>query len=155
MELYLLDESNMVKEEVIMIKPKSYKDLLKLIKNKLKNISEYYEIFIIDENNKEIIINNDNIYNKIKDILFIREINKDILEQSLFEINYNKLSESKQEILDNKYNCILCSIIIKNENPYYCYKCQKKYHEKCLKEWDKKCKNENKILSCPNCRNEL
>ena len=145
MEVYLLDESNMVKEEVIMIKPKYYKDLLKLIKNKLKNISECYEIFIIDENNKEIIINNDNIYNKIKDILFIREINKDI----------NKLSESKQEILDNKYNCILCSIIIKNENPYYCYKCQKKYHEKCLKEWDKKCKNENKILSCPNCRNEL
>jgi len=110
MEVYLLDESNMVKEEIIMIKPKSYKDLLKLIKNKLKNISEYYEIFIIDENNKEIIINNDNIYNKIKDILFIREINKDILGQSLFEINYNILSESKQDILDDKYNCILCSI---------------------------------------------
>ena len=45
--------------------------------------------------------------------------------------------------------------IIKNENPYYCYKCQKIYHEKCLKEWDNKCKKENKILSCPNCRNEL
>jgi len=45
--------------------------------------------------------------------------------------------------------------IIKNENPYYCYKCQKIFHEKCLKEWDNKCKKENKILSCPNCRNEL
>ena len=88
-------------------------------------------------------------------ILFISEIDKDIYNQSLYEFNYNKLSESKQEILDDKYNCILCSIIIKNENPYLCYKCQKIFHEKCLKDWDNKCISQKKILSCPNCRNEL
>ena len=155
MEVCLLDDSNNIIEEVNMIKPKYYKDLLISIKNKFKNIKEYYEIFIIDENNKEIIINNNNIYSKIKDILFIRLINKNILEQSLYEINYNKLSESKQELLDEKYNCILCSMIIKNENPYYCYECQKIYHEKCLKDWNNKCKKEYKNFSCPNCRNEL
>ena len=70
-------------------------------------------------------------------------------------MNYNKLSESKQDLLDEKYNCILCSVIIKNENPYICYICQKIYHDKCLKDWDKRCKSQNKNLLCPNCRNEL
>jgi len=70
-------------------------------------------------------------------------------------MNYDKLSESKQEILDDNFNCILCFIIIKNEKPYLCYKCQTIYHQKCLKDWDKKCKSRNNKLSCPHCRNEL
>ena len=64
----------------------------------------------------------------LNNILFIREKNKKDLKQSLFEINYNKLSESKRDILDDKYNCILCLILIKNENPFLFYKCQKKFH---------------------------
>ena len=77
------------------------------------------------------------------------------LDLSLFQINYNKLPESSQEKLDEKYNYILCEIIIKNENPYLCYKCQKIFHEKCLKYLDNKYKSQNKTLTCPNCRNEL
>ena len=154
-DIFLLDNSNNTKDEINIIKPDNYKELLKQISQKMKYMPKYYEIFIFDKNNKEIKIINDRTYNKIVDILFIREIDKNILEQSLFEINYNILSESRQEKLDDIYNCILCSTLIKNENPYLCYKCQKIFHEKCLKDWDKKCKSQNKVFECPNCRNKL
>ena len=155
MDVFLLDDLNNTKEQIKIIKPKNYKQLLKQIKQKLKNISEYYEIFIIDKNNKEFKIDNEENYKKIENILFIREIDENLLEKSMFEINYDKLSESKQEILEQKFNCNICSIIIKKEKPYLCYKCQKIFHEKCLKEWDKQCQLQNKTLICPNCRNEL
>ena len=77
------------------------------------------------------------------------------MEKSIFSLNYDKLSESAQDILDEKFNCNICSIIIKNQKPYFCYKCQKIFHEKCLKDWDNKCKLQNKNLGCPNCRNKL
>ena len=153
--IFILDDSNNSKSELEIIKPKGYNEFLNQIKLECKIIPENYEMFILDAKNNEIKINNEMDYNKIEDILFIREINKNSLEQSIFDINYNKLSESKQDILDEKYNCILCSIIIKNENPYLCYKCQKIFHIKCLKDWDNKCKEQNKNLICPNCRNEL
>ena len=155
MEIFLLDNSNNTKEETNMPKPKSYLEFLQQIKSKFKNMPEYYEIFMLDEDNKEIKINNEETFKKVVDILFIREIDKAMLEQSLFSLNYDKLSESQQDILDQKYNCILCTIIIKNENPYLCYKCQCIIHEKCLKDWDTKCKLENKNFNCPYCRNEL
>ena len=154
-DIFLLDNSNNTKDEIKIIKPENYKELLKQIGQKMKYMPKYYEMFIFDKNNKEIKIINDRTYNKIDDILFIREVDKNILEQSLFEINYNILSESRQEKLDDIYNCILCSTIIKNENPYLCYQCQKIFHEKCVKDWDKKCKSQNKVFKCPNCRNEL
>ena len=76
-------------------------------------------------------------------------------EKSMFDINYGKLPESHKTILNEKINCFICSMKIKNENPYFCYKCQKLYHNECLKEWDKARQTINKCLSCPNCRNEL
>jgi len=152
--LFLLDNLNKRKEVLKIQKSKNYHELLSKIKLELKIIPENYDIFILDDSKKEIKINEGNYY-IIKDVLFIREMNKKLLEQSIYELNYNKLSESKQDILDEKYNCMLCSIIIKYENPYLCYKCQTIFHEKCLKEWDNKCKLQNKNLICPKCRNEL
>ena len=154
-DIYLLDKLNNPKEEINIAKPDTYLLLLQQVKQNLKNIPEYYEVFIIDKNNKEIKINNEETYKTIEDILFIREIDYNLLQQSLFEMNYNRLSESQQEILNEKYNCILCTMTIKNEKPYFCYKCQNIFHEKCLRDWDKKCKLQNKILFCPTCRNEL
>ena len=154
--IYLLNPSKNIKGEIKLKKPKTYQDLLKILSHKLKkNLSNNYDIFIVDKNNKEITINNEENYKKIEDILLIREIDKNMEKQSFFKLNYNKLSESKKERLEEKYNCLSCLNFIENENPYLCYKCQKIFHEKCLKDWDKKCKSQNKILSCPNCRNEL
>ena len=152
--IFLLDDSNNTIREESLIKPKSFQDLKKILKTKLENLQECYEVFIINKNNEEEKINNEN-YDKIEDILFIRKINKSILGKSIFQINYDNLDETNKEILDEKYNCLLCAIIIKNENPYFCYKCQKLYHVKCLKEWDKNCKAQDNKLTCPNCRNEL
>ena len=153
MDIFLLDNLNNTKEEIKIIKPKSYNNLLKQIGTKFKNLSEYYDIFILDENNEEIKIDTEEEYEQVEDILFIREIDNNILEQSMFEINFNKLSESNKNIVEEKYNCKICTMIIKNENPYFCYNCQKIFHEKCLKDWDRACKSQHKDLTCPNCRN--
>ena len=153
LNIFLLDNLSNTKEEIIINKPKTYQELLNQLGQRFKNM--LFELFIFDNFNNKIIINKEEKYAKIKDILFMQEIAKDDLEKSIFAINYDKLAESKQEILDEKYNCILCSVIIKNESPYLCYKCQNIFHEKCLKDWDKKCKMQNKHLTCPNCRNEL
>ena len=153
--LVLFDSLNNIKQEGTMLKPKTYEKLLKRLKLKFKNISSNYELFILDKNNKEIKITNEEEYTTITDKLFIREIDNSILEQSLYDINYNKLPESKQEVLDERYNCVLCINTIKNENPYFCYNCQKIFHERCLNNWDKECKSHNQLLKCPNCRNAL
>ena len=114
----MLDNFDNKKEEITINRPKKFKELLKYLNNKNK----LYEIFIYDNDNK-IIIDNEDHYKIIKDILFIKEMGD--LNKSIFSINYDKLSESKQEILDERYNCNICSIIIKNEKPYLCYKFRK------------------------------
>ena len=80
---------------------------------------------------------------------------KNNIAQSSFEKNYNQIRESKREILNQKYNCSICLEIIKHENPFLCYNCQKIFHNACLKHWDERQKYLHKTLSCPNCRNEL
>ena len=77
------------------------------------------------------------------------------IEQSVFQKNYNQLSTSEKEILNEKYNCSICLELIKYENPFLCYNCQKIFHHSCLKSWDTNQKQLRKKLSCPNCRNEL
>ena len=154
-DIFLIDNSKDIIEEINFIKPNSYQKFLEQIKQKYDNFSENFEIFKLDNSNKEIKIANEEKYKIVENILFIRKIDNDSLSQSIFELNYNKLSQSKKEVIDEKYNCILCSLIIKNENPYLCYRCQTIFHEKCLKEWDKKRKSLNQKLCCPKCRNEL
>ena len=80
---------------------------------------------------------------------------KNNIAQSVFEKNYNQIPEEKKEILNQKYNCGICLEIIKYENPFLCYECQKIFHHTCLNQWDARQRQLNKELSCPNCRNEL
>ena len=156
LNIFLLDNFNKAKDEALIVKPETFGELLNKIDLKIKGTFDNYELFILDRKNKEIKINNEEEYKLIKDILFIRKIDeKNNMNLSLYEKNFNKLSLSKQDILNEKYNCNCCFDIIKNENPYLCYKCQKIFHEKCLKKWDKQCKSQNSELKCPNCRNEL
>ena len=77
------------------------------------------------------------------------------IAKSVFQKNYDQLPESKQEILDQKYNCSICLELIKYENPFLCYECQKIFHHSCLKNWDTRERRLGKKCSCPNCRNEL
>ena len=64
MNIFILDNLKDIGEEIILDKPKNFNDLIKLIKEKSKNFPELYELFILDKNKKEIIINNDDNYNK-------------------------------------------------------------------------------------------
>ena len=103
---------------------------------------------------KEIIIDNKDAYETIKDIDIIFA-GKNKGEKSVFTVKYNKLSESKPGIIDEKYNSYIYDSNIKNENPYFSYICQKNFYEKCLKDWERKRIEANEVLNCPNCRNEL
>ena len=153
--IFLLDKSKNIKEEKYIIKSNNYQSFVEQIKQKFKSLPKSYEIYMIDKNENEIIINDEEKFKKIGDILFIREINKENIKASIFDINLNKLSESRREMIIEKFSCLICSNIIKNEKPYLCYICQNIFHEKCLKNWDKQCKSQNKNLVCPSCRNEL
>ena len=149
LHIIVYDNLDKEKEKKIINKPKTFQELLRYLSNENK----LYEIFVYDKNYNKVIINNEDKYKIIREIIFIKE--KDNLDKSIFSINYDKLTSSKQELLDEKYSCNICLFIIKNENPYLCYKCQNIFHEKCLKDWDNKCKLQNKILECPTCRNKL
>ena len=70
-----MDDLNNTIREINIEKPNSFTDILNILKTKIKNRSEFYEILIMDKNNGEQIINTEN-YNKIEDILLIRKINK-------------------------------------------------------------------------------
>ena len=128
---------------------------MNLIKNSFKNLPKYYKIFYQTENNNEKIIINNEDYKLSKDILFIHEIAPVDLGQSIFSFNYDKLSESKQDILDEKFSCSICNENIKNEKPLLCYRCQKIFHKKCLENWEKNCFKDNKRFNCPYCKNDL
>ena len=153
--IFLLDNSNNIKSEIIIKKPPNYSYLLSILGNSIKELPEYFYLFYNNEKNEEIKIYNDEQYKLCKDILLIREIKNDQMQPSIFSLNYNILSESKKEILDEKYGFNICNIIIKNENPLFCYRCQKIFHQKCLLDWDKKKKLLNQELSCPNCNKKL
>ena len=108
MDIFLLDNSNNIINEMTDIKPINYKDLLIQLENKFKILPENYSFFSF-LNNKQIFIKNDEDLKSMKDILFLSELNKVNLGQLVFSENYNQLSESMQDILDDKYNCNICS----------------------------------------------
>lgn len=47
------------------------------------------------------------------------------------------------------------ALILKMKIHFFCYVCQKNFHEKCLEDWQKKRNEANESLNCPNCRNIL
>ena len=155
-DLLLLDNSNNLVEERNVQKPNTYNELKSIIKIIFKYEPEFYLIFYRNEFNNEVIINNDEEYKLSKDILFIREVKYvNNSQESEYSINYDKLSESKQDILDEKYNCNICEIKIKDEKPLLCYRCQKIFHKKCLENWNGKCIQQNNAFSCPKCKYDL
>ena len=149
--VFLIDKNEQIIEQNIIEKPESYVNLLKTLKQDIKNLPKERKHFLlfyplIDNNNKisKKLIGNNEDYKSIKDILIICKTK---------ESEFNK--EKLEYILDEKYNCCICLKTIKEENPLFCYKCQKIIHKDCLKNWEEKCKSKNTKLSCPYCRYEL
>jgi len=158
MKLILLDYKYKIIEENIIDKPKSFEELCGLLEKKLKKIlnKNHYKIYFYRESEKDYIeINNNNIYQEVEDILFLLSIEPKDLNKSEFSLNLNKLNEKEKEEVEEKYQCILCQMNIKDNKPYFCYLCQKKFCEKCLKDWDKKRKDQNQECNCPYCKKEL
>lgn len=153
--ILLLDNLNNVIEKEKIQKPKTFEELLKILKNDFKKLADSFVIFYLSKNNEEKIINTEQNYVLSKDIIFIRNSDKKEIKQSIFSKIYSNLTESKQNLLDEKYSCFICSEFIKKEKPLFCYICQKIYHNKCLEDWEKKKLLQNENLKCPHCMNEL
>ena len=151
LDILLLDKSGNTIQELNIKKPETYNGLLNIIQTKMK-LPDYYDIYYQNENEKIIINSNEN-YKLAKDILFIYE-NTD-LNKSMFSQKYGQLPPIEKEILDEKYNCIICKEKIKNNMQLMCYQCQNIYHKKCLEDWENRCKLDNKTFSCPKCKYEL
>ena len=83
-DLLLFDNSDKLIEEINIRKPKTYYELLDTIKETMKKLPQYYNIFYQKEN-ENVIINNNEQYKLTKDILFIHEVNN--LEESIFSLN--------------------------------------------------------------------
>ena len=153
----LLDNLNKKLEEEKTIKtPKTYQELVTQIKNEYKKLPNDYTIFYLTNNKSEVIINeNDDEYKLSRDLIFVRQKEEIKIKESLYNKIYNMLPESSKEFIDEIYNCFICNDNIKNENPYFCYICQKIFHINCLGDWNKQKQSKNEVLNCPNCRNEL
>ena len=147
--VYLIDEFYNIIEALNLLKPKTYSSLLDTINSESKNLFKEYEIFF-EDNNKENIISNDEDYAKVKDkdVLYIRDVGE-------FQKSFHKLSDSMNINFEDKYSCIICKEIIQNENPLFCYRCQKLYHKNCLNKWKTTQESLHKVLTCTTCKYKL
>ena len=110
LDIFLLDKSENILEELNIKRPETYYEFLNIIKTKMK-LPENYNIYY-QNGNEKIIINNNENYKLAKDVLFIHE-NID-LNTSTYSMIYGYLTKVEQEILDVKYNCIICKEKIKD-----------------------------------------
>ena len=105
--IIVIDELYNIMESINLNKPKTYSDLLTIIKNKSKKLSNDYHIFYLTDDYKEKIILNEKEYSSANDLLYIRNIEES--EQSTV-----KLEESLNNIYEDKNLCIICREIIKD-----------------------------------------
>ena len=155
LKIILVDDDLKEIKQYKLPKPKSLEDVKIFIE---KNISKNIIILTHLGKGKHIVkTQSDYEYASYYNTIYVRKIEGGSanLAESIFTRNLNKLPESKQDIITEKYTCSICLELIKNENPLFCYVCQKIFHHKCLENWEKQQKEKNKKLSCPNCRNEL
>ena len=153
--LYLVDNAGKIIEAITVKKPKSFNELIDIVKAYMKKLPNYYSYFY-QVNNEKIVVNSEETYKQVKTVLFIREVKN--IKESIFSSNYNKLSYTKQRTIDDKFNCHICEDNIKdieNDKPLICYQCQRLFHRKCLERWNEECIAKNKKLNCPICKFEL
>jgi len=154
LKIVLLDNlNNNTIEEKTIKKPQTYSQLITEINNNFKYLPNSFNLSYPSSDNEIEILSNEE-YQWSKDVIYIRLTGSS--DNSIFETNYNKLSESCKDLLDcQTYICLICSDVIKNEKPLFCYTCQKIFHHSCLENWDKQRKVNNKDLKCPICQESL
>ena len=69
-DIILLDDSNIIKEEINFDRRQNYIELISIIKDKIKNIQINYTIFYLSENNEEKIILNNKEFESSKEIIY-------------------------------------------------------------------------------------
>ena len=151
----LIDNSGNTIDESQIEKPYTYEDLLNSLRDAFANCPKYFTVFYKSSSGKEIEIHTNEEYLLSNDELYIRKIELNNLNESIFTRVYNKLPDEKKDILNEKYNCVICMSMVKEENPYFCYVCQKIFHSRCLEFWSKEKKSHGQIMTCPNCRYKL
>ncbi len=159
--IFLLNENYEIIEKTNMQRPKSFRELLTKIKISLPSLPKVrsqFELFYLSEKSdieiKQQIIHNNEEYKLIDDYLLIRIIEKNELNESFISF-FNQLPEETKDILEQKYSCPICSLIIKNEKPYFCYICQNIFHKKCLEETEQRDIKIGNKFKCPTCNNAL
>ena len=155
LNITFLDNSGNTINESQIEKPHTYEDLLNSLKDTFSNCPKYFTIFYKSSSGKEIEIHTNEEYLLSNNELYIRKIELNNLNESVFTRVYNKLPEEKRDILNDKYSCVICMRMVKEENPYFCYVCQKVFHSECLEFWSKAKKETGQIMPCPNCRYKL
>ena len=75
-DISLIDEKNNRIEEINISKPKTYQELVNIIKIKFKKLPNNFSIFCLTKNNEQKEINNNSDYMTTKNILFIHKKSK-------------------------------------------------------------------------------
>ena len=145
LDICMLDLNKQPINEISVQKPISYEALKKIVIDNFKLNS--FVIYYYNKNNIEVELKNNFEYNNIDDLIFVME--KKSRKQSLNDEIYESLSNSKIELIDEKYLCNLCEEKL-IENPYFCYRCQKRFCKKCLDDL-----NKNQPMMCPFCKYQL
>ena len=133
LKIILVDDDLKEIKQFIMPKPKLFEEVQAFIE---KNISKNTIILnSLDKDKYELKSQKNYEKASLNNVLYVRKIEsgKENLAESIFTRNLNKLPESKQDIITEKYTCSICLELIKDENPLLCYVCQKIFHHKCLK----------------------
>ena len=132
-------------KEISIKRPLSLESLKTIIRDNFK-LNTFF-IYYYNNSNIEVEIKDNFEYKNINDLIFVME--KKLVEQPINSIIYEDLSESKMDLIDEKFSCNLRNEKL-IENPYFCYKCQKRFCKKCLDDLNKK-----KPMTCPFCKYQL
>ena len=102
-EIILLDSSNASKGKINIVKPNTLKELYSQLRQNFKNEVGFYEIFYLDENKETIKIYSNEDYKRVKNKLYVREVESKCFKQSSSDNNKNKnlLKDSNIDIIEN------------------------------------------------------
>ena len=98
LNIIYLNESNNIYGGATIVKPKSYDKLIQKLQKLYPNFNEQYVLLII-ENGQEIIVDGDKQYSLIKNKIYLRKLGENNSQKSMYEVNYEKLSESNKSII--------------------------------------------------------